>query len=140
MKIKTTILALSLSLIGASSAMATQFSWQPHVKDQYNFKAGGYTPISGFAHVEAYNDTAQPQTYNYVLGVYTDCGANVNGTGTYSRTITILPGEKFVDERTVSGTAKCNNYGSHKVTLTVGFANNSGSVYYQQQFGYINGV
>lgn len=137
---KAIISAILSTCICLPAAHATQFSWQPHVKDQYNFKAGGYTPISGFAHVEAYNDTAQPQTYNYVLGVYTDCGANVNGTGIYSQTITILPGEKFVDERTVGGTAKCNNYGSHKVTLSVGFANNSGSVYHQQQFGYINGV
>lgn len=121
-------------------AHATQFSWQPQVHDGYNFKAGSYVPISGNAHVEAYNDTEKPHTYSYMLGVYTDCGANVNNTGTYSTTITILPGDRFKEDRTIAGTAKCNNYGTHKVTLTVGFADNSGSAYYQQQFGFIHAV
>lgn len=137
---KTFITALLSSLICLPVAHATQFSWRPQVHDQYKFKAGSYVPISGQAHVEAYNDSDKPVTYNYVLGVYTDCGANVNNTGTYQTNITIMPGQRFVEDRTIGGTAKCNNYGSHKVTLTVGFADNSGSVYYQQQFGFIFGI
>jgi hypothetical protein len=138
---KTAIAAALLSsCMCLPAAHADQFSWVPNVNQGYNFKAGSIVPISGKAHVEAYNDSLQSHTYTYMLGVYTDCGANINNTGLYTTQVTIQPGQKFIEDRTVSGNAKCNNYGTHKVTLTVGFSNNGGSQYYQQQFGYIHGV
>lgn len=139
MKIKMLTAALS-SMVLLNVAHADQFSWRPQVHEGYNFKAGSIVPISGQAHIEAVNDSDQPHTYGYGFGVYTDCGANYNNTGIYSTNVTILPHSKFVEDRKISGYAKCNNYGSHKVTLTVGFSNNSGSVYYQQQYGYIHAV
>jgi hypothetical protein len=130
--------AILSSCICLPIAHADQFSWQPTVSQGYNARAGAPFQISGKAHVDAYNDTDSPHTYSYMLGVYTDCGANVNNSGLYSANVTILPHTHFVEDRTISGYAKCNIAGNRKVTLTVGFANNTGSVYYQQQFGYIH--
>lgn len=137
MKMKLLSTALSACML-LPVAHADQFSWSPNVNQGYNARAGAPFQISGKAHVDAYNDTDSAHTYRYMLGVYTDCGANVNNTGLYSTDVTILPHTHFIEDRTISGYAKCNIPGNRKVTLTVGFSNNGGSVYYQQQFGYIH--
>lgn len=132
------ISAILSSCICLPIAHADQFSWQPQINDGYTAKAGSPFAIAGKAHIDAYNDSDQPHTYRYMMGIGSDCGANINGTGIYSADITIQPHEHFIEDRAVSGYTKCNYAGNRKVILSSGFANNTGSVWFQQQYGFVS--
>lgn len=127
-----------LSAMLFNSAYATQFSWRPNLR-LINIKAGVYAEVSGSAQVDAYNDTSEPVSYTYMLGVNSDCGT-LNHSGLYTRIVTLQPGERFSENRNVVAGIKCNYPGLRKVTLTVGFSDKRGSVYFQQQEGFITAV
>lgn len=135
MKMKTLLCAMGL--LATTSCFADDFNWNPNLRSGFQVKPGQTFNISGSSTVTATNTTDEPHTYRYLLAVGTDCGTNNGNSGLYQIDITIQPHETFSDTRTVSGYAKCNNPGSHKLSLTTAFSNNSGAVFYKQQFGVV---
>lgn len=124
------------ALMTATGAYADNFSWQPSIHDQFHVGAGQVFNVAGSAIVTIENTTDQPHTYNYYLGVGTDCGNNNGNGGEYQTNITIAPHSTWTENRTVAGYTKCNMPGTRKMQLLFSLFQGNNMVFSKTQMGW----